>query len=127
MGYLPRQRCGLRDIIQQIELVGGGGPSDPTPTPFFVNGIVLRLRSKVVLYGFESDQIVRVEIYTTESRVYKIFLKEIIVQVDQDGFFEFNVNDPDDGAYLDFDVYDETGSSLPIKCASEEMSKFSIG
>ncbi len=116
------------DIIQQIELVGRGGPGDPTPTPFVCEWYCVEAQAdKVVLYGFEPDQIVRVEIYTTESAIHKIFLKEVVIQTDQDGFFEFNVNDPDGAVYLEFDVYDETGSSLPIECTSEEMSKFSIG
>lgn len=117
------------DVISQISISGKGGPGDPTPVPVICEKACIEKQGNLITLSlFEPNQLVRVEIYSIDGTgLQLVFLKEIVVMVDQDGYFEFNVEPSGDINDLEFRGLDEAGSSLPIECASEEMSKFSIG
>ncbi|MFN8413174.1 MAG: hypothetical protein U0Z26_12375 [Anaerolineales bacterium] len=98
------------DILSQVMLNGSGSSEDySTPvTPTCVQDCIENKNGQVVMHHFEANQKVRVEIYNNYySEAF--FLKEIIVQTDQEGTFEFSLTNPDHNDFL-FYLYDENGS-----------------
>ncbi|MFN8413176.1 MAG: hypothetical protein U0Z26_12385 [Anaerolineales bacterium] len=117
------------DILLQIMIGGSGGPGDySTPTPSVCSRDCIEYQNGlVILHHFEANQKVRVEIYHNDHAIQEaVFLKEVVVQTDQEGNFEFNLVNPDNYEFS-FYLYDENGSKLPITCDSSDMSMFSTG
>jgi hypothetical protein len=119
------------DILLQIQFDSQPDPYPdifPTPIPC-VQDCIEHQGDQVILHHLEANQKVRVEIYrdaSSEASFLAIFLKEVIVQAEQEQTFEFTLENPEQYKLL-FYLYDENGSTLPITCPSNEMSLFSMG